>query len=61
MGLPPAYQVSPQPSPSESSKLYACQVFVGITTASRTVPSVAGLRISGAKPTRPSSVVSFAA
>ena len=46
---PFAYQVSPQPLPSESRKLYACQVFVGMTTAIRLVaPSVSGWTTRGA-------------
>ncbi len=46
---PLAYQVSPQPLPSESRKLYACHVFVGITTATRLrSPSVVGRITKGA-------------
>ena len=46
---PFAYQVSPQPFPSTSRKLYACHVFVGITTATRlAAPRVVGRTTSGA-------------
>jgi hypothetical protein len=44
----PTFQLSPQPSPLTSSKLYACQVFVERTTATRCSPSVRGRRINGA-------------
>ena len=43
-----------------SRKLYACHVFVGMITATLVEPSCAGLTTNGAKPTRPSSAVSFA-
>ena len=49
----PAYQVSGWPSPSSSRKLYACQVCVGMTTATRCSPSRRGRRTNGAYPTRP--------
>jgi hypothetical protein len=57
---PFAYQVSPQPLPSESRKLYACHVFVGITTATRLrSPNVVGRITNGAYPIRPSFAVSL--
>ena len=57
---PFAYHVSPQPLPSSSRKLYACQVLVGITTAMRlVVPSSVGRITNGAKPIRPSLAVSL--
>src|SRR5919198_2781060 len=43
------YQESPQPSPSESRKLYACQVFVESTTAIRDCdPNRRGRTMNGA-------------
>jgi hypothetical protein len=43
-----SYQVSPFPSPSASRRLYACQVFVGIMTATRCSPSTRGRTTNGA-------------
>src|SRR5215510_3125502 len=51
---PFTYQLSPQPSPFASVKLYACQVLVDRTTAILLVPSTAGRTAKGAYPTRPS-------
>src|SRR5687768_3974587 len=57
---PFAYHVSPHPLPFSSRKLYACHVFVGITTATRLVaPRTVGRTTNGAKPRRPSFAVSF--
>ena len=41
------YQESPQPSPSASAKLYAAQVFVESTTATRCEPRRRGLTMNG--------------
>jgi hypothetical protein len=51
------YQLSPQPSPLASQKLYACQVFVERTTATRE-SGTARLTTNGAYPTRPSGALS---
>ena len=48
-----SYQVSPSPSRSASRRLYACQVLVGMTTATRCPPSAGGRTTSGAYPIRP--------
>src|SRR5688500_19640071 len=57
---PFAYHVSPQPFPSESRKLYACHVFVGMTTATRLrSPRTVGRPMNGAYPVRPSFAVSL--
>src|SRR3954462_12178161 len=51
---PLTYHEAPQPSAFESVKLYACQVCVASTTATRCRPSARGRTLNGACPPRPS-------